>query len=316
MKRSRSFDAVTVTLNPAIDRTLTISNFEAGKVNRVESSHDIAGGKGVNVAAALADFGLHVAVTGFLGADNTEAFTSLFKQKKITDYFIRIAGQTRVGIKITDPIRQRTTDINFPGLSPEKSEIKALLRSLDDIGAAKPTWFVLAGSLPPKVDKKIYRELITRLKKRGHKILLDTSGDALRHGVTAAPNIIKPNIHELEELTGKRLKTDRAVIQAARELNTSGIELVVVSLGERGACFVNAKETVIARPPRVEVKSTVGAGDALVAGLIAAIVRKDPLPNCARLAIAFSLETLTRTDRSLRSPTAARRWMSQVRLDA
>src|SRR3712207_2570256 len=99
-----SYDAVTVTLNPAIDRTVTISNFAAGTVNRVERMQQNPGGKGVNVAAVLADAGHHAAASGFLGRENDASFAALFEQKRIADHFVRIAGQTRVGIKIVDPI--------------------------------------------------------------------------------------------------------------------------------------------------------------------------------------------------------------------
>ncbi|MDB6029437.1 MAG: 1-phosphofructokinase [Verrucomicrobiales bacterium] len=314
MKSRRSFDVVTVTLNPAIDRTLTISNFAVGKVNRVESVREDAGGKGVNVATALADFGFSIAVTGFLGTDNAAVFENLFARKKIIDHFVRLTGPTRVGIKITDPAQEQTTDVNFPGLSPNAAAVKRLFRSIVSMANEKPQWFVLGGSLPPKVNVEIYGELISTLKRRGHKVLLDTSGQPFRHGIEAAPNIIKPNLHELEELIGKSLKSDRAIIQAARQLIAGGVELVVVSIGERGACFVTEQEAIIARPPRVKVKSTVGAGDAMVAGIIAAHLRHESLEDCARLATAFSLETLTCIDRSLRSPAAVKNWRKRVKI--
>ena len=154
---SEKFQVVTVTLNPAIDRTVTISNFTAGAVNRVESVRSNPGGKGVNVASALADYGHHVGVTGFLGRANAGAFEELFGQKKISDHFIRIAGQTRIGIKITDPVRGETTDINFPGPAPSVAEV-AMLQA--QIAALDAEWFVVAGSVPPGVDPAIYRDII------------------------------------------------------------------------------------------------------------------------------------------------------------
>ena len=119
----RKFDVVTVTLNPAIDRTVTIRNFTAGAVNRVEQERSIPGGKGVNVPTALADYGHQVAVTGFLGRENSAPFEDLFARKKIEDRFVRIAGRTRVGIKITDPALHQTADINFPGPPPAPSAL-------------------------------------------------------------------------------------------------------------------------------------------------------------------------------------------------
>jgi 1-phosphofructokinase len=288
-----ALDIVTVTLNPAVDRTVTISNFTAGGVNRVEAARDHPGGKGVNVASALADCGLRAGVTGFLGRENAADFEGLFARKKIVDRFVRIAGATRVGIKIIDPIRKLTTDINFPGLAPAAAEVAALRETLSTLEAA---WWVVAGSLPPGLEPGIYREIAGALKKRGARVALDASGEALRAGIAAAPHLVKPNLSELETLLGARLAGIDAVLDAARELVAKGVETVVVSMGRAGACFVTATEAVIARPPDVEVGSTVGAGDAMVAGMLAAQLRALPLAECARMASAFSLRRLTRAE--------------------
>lgn len=308
----RRVEVVTITLNPAIDRTVTISNFAAGQVNRVEQMRQNPGGKGVNVAAALADYGHTVAVTGFLGRENCASFEALFQGKRIADHFVRIAGQTRVGIKITDPAQRQTTDINFPGQAPAPADLHALF---ERVAALDGAWFVLAGSLPPGVDTAIYRDLIAALKAQGRKVALDTSGAALQHAIEAAPAIVKPNIHELEALIGAPLPTPAAVAQAARRLLERGIELVVVSMGSAGACFVSADAVVTARPPGVAVTSTVGAGDAMVAGIIAARLRSLPLAASARLATAFSLDAITRIDAGLSSPEAIEGWMNMVAVE-
>lgn len=308
---SQSFDVVTVTLNPAIDRTVTIPRFTAGVVNRVEAVRSNPGGKGVNVAAALADFGHRVAVTGFLGRDNTASFDAMFAEKKIADQFVRIAGQTRVGIKISDPELAQTTDINFPGPQPAPDDLAELRQHLAELDAA---WFVLAGSLPPGVGASIYRDLILELRARGRRVVLDASGDALRLALEAKPHLFKPNIHELGELLGKTIASEAEMVAAARELIASGIEQVVVSMGKEGACFVTATESVIARPPDVEVRSTVGAGDAMVAGLVSAQFQKLPLAECARLATAFSVHALTRTTDATGFSAAVQRLSPQIQL--
>jgi 1-phosphofructokinase len=306
------FDVVTVTLNPAIDRTVTIPNFSAGAVNRVEQERSAPGGKGVNVASALADCGHHVAVTGFLGCENSALFEALFERKKIEDHFVRIAGRTRVGIKITDPVRRQTTDINFPGPAPAPADLDALRQRL---GAIDSTWGVVTGSLPPGVDATIYRDIVKALKARGSKVVLDTSGEALRHAIEVLPHVIKPNIHELETFVGNPLTTDAEVIAAAKKLASRGIELVAVSMGADGACFATEAAVVIARPPDVEVKSTVGAGDAMVAGILSAQLRRLPLAESARLATAFSLEVLRRGESGVSSPASIDSSMSQVRIE-
>ncbi len=290
MMNPATFDVVTVTLNPAIDRTVTIPNFIAGIVNRVETVRSNPGGKGVNVASSLATAGHHVAVTGFLGRENTASFEALFAQKKISDQFVRIAGQTRVGIKVADPVLNQTTDINFPGPATTQADLELLAQRIAGIDAE---CFVLAGSLPPGVEPDIYRHLVTALRYRGKRVVLDASGEPLRHALEAKPHLIKPNIHELGELLGETLADERAVIEAARKLIGQGIEQVVVSMGKDGACFVSADEAIVARPPDVEVRSTVGAGDAMVAGLVSAYAHRLTLGETARIATAFSVHALT-----------------------
>ncbi|HTJ77716.1 MAG TPA: 1-phosphofructokinase [Rariglobus sp.] len=286
-------EVVTLTLNPAIDRTVTIPNFSTGAVNRVTHSEDRAGGKGINVAVSLATHGHRVAALGFLGKDNADVFAEAFAALGIEDRCIRLAGATRVGIKIVDPVGGQTTDINFPGLAPAAADLVALRGQL---AALSGGWCVLAGSLPPGVEPGIYREFIASLKARGVHTLLDTSGEPLREALQAAPDIIKPNVHELEALLGERLSTEKAVVAAARKLVTGGVKLVVVSRGAEGACFVTAEEAVSAVPPAVEVRSTVGAGDAMVAGIVAARLRGLSLGEGARLATAFSLAALTQAE--------------------
>ncbi|MDB6153453.1 MAG: 1-phosphofructokinase [Chthoniobacteraceae bacterium] len=303
------FDVVTVTLNPAIDQTVTVSNFTAGIVNRVEQVRSNPGGKGVNVAVSLADAGHRVAVTGFFGKENCAAFESLFLEKGIRDYFVRILGETRIGIKISDPVLNQTTDINYPGPAPAATDLALLKERLDGVDC---TWVTLGGSLPPGVDPAIYLHLIAALKGRGRKVLLDTSGEPLRLALDALPNIIKPNIHELEALLGHPLPTHDDVVDAARNLITKGIELIVVSMGKDGACFVSGKETVIAHPPDVDVLSTVGAGDAMVAGLVSARLRQLSLQESARLATAFSVAALTRNLQSQSAFEAIRSYSKQV----
>ncbi len=308
-KASTMQDVVTVTLNPAIDRTITISNFTAGSVNRVELDRSNPGGKGVNVAVALADFGINVAVTGFLGRDNGSGFDQLFLKKKIANFFVRINGFTRVGIKIADPARKQTTDINFPGPTISPLDLEAFTSEINTLNAS---WFVLSGSVPPGVSDSIYRDITLSVKKRGYKVLLDASGTPLERGLESVPDIVKPNIHELESLVGSKLDSREKIIQAARALTGRGIGMVAVSMGSDGALFVTERGTVVASPPNVDVVSTVGAGDAMVAGILAAQVADMSLADTARLASAFSGDTLSRLEPGLSSPANVRALMRTI----
>jgi len=293
-----SFDVVTVALNPVVDWTVWIPDFGPGRVNRVQRDQTDAGGKGVNVASFLADYGLRVAVTGLRGVDNGEIFRSFLANKGIADCFVDIPGRTRTGVKIVDQVQGQTTDINFPGLAPRAADLDALERVLRDL-IDQCDWFVLSGRLPPGVSQAIYGEWIRALRGAGKKTVLDTSGDALRLGVAEAPAMIKPNLAELSELAGRELQADTEILEVARGLLAEGIQHVVVSMGERGALFVSHGGAVSAVPPRIEVTSTAGAGDALVAGTIAGLLSGLPLPGVARLATAFAAGALTQVSHGL-----------------
>lgn len=301
----------TVTLNPAIDQTVRASNFQLNTVNRARSMHFAAGGKGVNVASFLADAGCEVTVTGFLGEENSQIFEQLFKRKNIEDRFIRVPGNTRIGVKIVDEANRHTTDINLPGLPPGEEAVKELLETIEHLSDTCD-WFVLSGTLPPGIPENIYATIITRLKAYGKKVVLDTSNNALRNGLLATPTIIKPNIDELQQLVGQTLADEAEIENAARSLLNRGIEMVVISMGEQGAMFVTQTATLVAIPPTVKVKSTVGAGDAMVSGLIAGQIQNLDLPDIARLATAYSLTAITRDGSSTLEPAILQAYIQQV----
>ncbi len=286
-----TYRIVTVTLNPAIDQTVSIPNFRADTVNRVDWKQDDAGGKGVNVASFLAEAGYKVSVTGFLGRDNDALFKTLFREKGIDDHFVHLPGETRVNIKIVDNAQGQVTDINYPGQSPTHLNVDGL-RNVVQALTGSCDWFVFSGSVPAGLSTDIYNELIGPLKAQGKTVILDTSGDALRFGLPAKPNLIKPNRVELEEVLNTRLESHGAIVAAARELIGSGIPYVVVSMGGEGALFIDRTQAFHAQPPAVEIKSTVGAGDAMVAGTVAGLVGGRSLRDCATLATAFSMGAL------------------------
>ncbi len=304
----------TVTLNPAIDRTVSIPNFKAGQVNRVEREQSDAGGKGVNVASVLADYGFSMVVTGFLGTENSYIFEQLFAKKKIGDRFVRIAGRTRTGIKIIDEIHQETTDLNFPGQAPTPADVESLFQIVEELAAACP-WFVLAGSIPAGVSSSIYRDLVEIIRAKGRAVALDTSGESLHQALSAMPTLIKPNLDELRELTGQPLDTQVKVVEAAQRLLRQGIQTVVISMGAQGAIFVEADEVVWAQPPKVAVVSTVGAGDAMVSGMVAGKTLGFSLAECARLATAFSVNAVSQVGSGLPSLEVIENFKGQVTIN-
>ncbi|HYD31130.1 MAG TPA: 1-phosphofructokinase [Azospirillaceae bacterium] len=286
---------VTVTLNAAIDQTLDCPGFTVGRVNRVTGQTLTAGGKGINVAAFLAAGlkGAPVTATGFLGTDNTPVFEVLFRERAISDRCLRLPGASRVNVKVVDCDGGTVTDINLPGLRVSDKALDTLRTTVEELAGAN-RYFVLAGSLPAGVPEEIYADLILRLKARGAFVAVDTSGLPLRHALAAEPDLMKPNVHELSELLSRPLNGRDAVLRAARDLRDGGIGMVVVSLGAEGAVFVDGKAALLAVPPAVEVASTVGAGDAMVAGIVAARVDGGDLEGCARRGTAFAVGTLAR----------------------
>ncbi|AWN49669.1 1-phosphofructokinase [Methylobacterium terrae] len=288
---------LTLTLNPAIDRTVTLDRLEPGAVHRARAVRDDAGGKGVNVASCLADWGVPVTATGVLGAGNAAAFEALFSAKGIDDRCVWVPGETRTNLKLVDPAG--TTDVNLPGLTLDPATLRAIRAVLAE-AAGPDTLVVLAGSLPAGVEAGLYAELTAELKERGARVLLDASGPPLAAALAARvlPDAVKPNRHELEEWAGRPLPALADVVAAARELVRRGIPLVAVSLGAEGAVFVRGRgtrdEALHALAPATDVASTVGAGDALVAGLVAGLCADRSLADTARLALAFAAGKLTR----------------------
>lgn len=304
----------TITVNPAIDQTVSVDDFRVGEVNRSQWMRFDAGGKGVNVASFLADYGLDVAVTGFLGEENADVFERHFKRKNIEDRFIRVPGETRINIKIMDEANQTTTDLNTPGQVPGEYAVSRFYEQVEAMMEACDC-FILSGNLQAGLPSTFYADLIKLLKSKKCRVVLDTSGDALVDSLKAGPNLIKPNIHELSALVNKPLDRIKEVHRSAVSLLNDETTLVVVSMGADGALFVDKDQAFVARPPSIPVKSTVGAGDAMVAGLVAGINKKLSLQDCARLATAFSLSAVTRLGRDLPKPAVIEDFKKQVEIE-
>ena len=307
---------VTVTFNPAIDETITLDALRAGTVHRARAVRFDPGGKGVIVAGCLADWGQRVVATGLLGKDNDTPFTELFAAKGIEDRFCRFPGLTRVNVKLVDP--RDTTDINLPGadLAPEQ-----LQRGLDAVLelASSGTIVVLAGSLPADFPDDTYAHCIAKLTARQVRVVLDTSGPPLAAALQAAagtlPHAIKPNRTELEAWAERPLPTHADLISAARDLLARGVELVTVSLGSEGAIFVTRDAALHARLPAMRPTSTVGAGDAMVAGIVAGINSGASVEDVARLATAFAHTKLGQIGANLGNAAQVRSHAAHVAIE-
>ncbi|MDP4132883.1 MAG: 1-phosphofructokinase [Bacillota bacterium] len=257
---------LTVTLNPCIDKTIEIDGFEYGGLNRALGIRCDAGGKGINVSKVLKGFGEEALNVGFIAGSNGEFIKNYLDEKGIKHSFTKASGDTRTNYKLFDKGEKITTEINEPGfyISSEEyneflSDFEALLPSSDTV--------ILSGSTPPGVKLEVYSELIKLAKKGGARTILDADSDRLKFGMDAVPYVVKPNLYELCQYTGKTLETEEKILKAAKSLIEKGIKLVVLSMGKDGAIFVDEKESLKTVPFEIDVKSTVGAGDTMVSAI-------------------------------------------------
>jgi 1-phosphofructokinase family hexose kinase len=254
-------------------------------VHRAAGLHIDAGGKGVNVSRALAANGLDtMAVLPAHGAPAVE-FSGRLDGDGVPHDFIALEGAVRTNITIVDA-HGNTTKINEPGRASTAADAAAMLDAVDR-HTADASWVVGCGSLPPGIDGSLYVGLIERAREHGVRVAIDTSGTALRKAVAARPDLIKPNHEELEELVGKPLPTLAAVLEAARGLVADGIGTVVVSLGVHGAVAVDATAAVHASAVVSQPQSTVGAGDCLLAGWLAALERGGSLAEALETGVRW-----------------------------
>ena len=294
---------LTLTLNPALDLTVRLAHLEPGEVNRSETLLSHAAGKGVNVAQVLADLGHQVTVGGFLGEDNPHAFEALIAQRGFADAFIRVPGETRSNIKIAEQ-DGRVTDINAPGPLVSEQAQQALLDQLTRIAPGHDA-VVVAGSLPCGVSPQWLQGLLEHLKRLGLKVALDTSGEALRAGLKAAPWLIKPNTEELADALGN-------ATNVISQLHQQGVEHVVVSDGAAGVSWYSRAPTLHATPPKVTVASTVGAGDSLLAGMLHGLLSGDTPEHTLRRATAIAAMAVTQIGFGIRDAAQLARLESGV----
>lgn len=256
----------TVTLNPALDKTVEIPGMALDTVNRITEMRTDPGGKGINVSKVIAKLGGESCAAGILGGESGKMLEKLLENENFTTQFRFVEGQTRTNIKIIDREGHTNTDINEPGLTVTAAELDALLREL--LAELRPgDIVVLAGSLPKGAPQDTYRSWTAACKKAGARVFLDADGALLAEGIKAAPYLIKPNDGELSRLAGKKLETLEELTAEGRKLLERGIERVVISLGGCGALYLRKGSTIYAEGLRVPVGSTVGAGDSVVAAL-------------------------------------------------
>lgn len=260
---------VTLTPNPSLDRTVAVPAMARGEVNRATSSRIDPGGKGVNISRALTANGFESTAVLPIGGSEGHLMEVLLDRAGIRRATVAVDGALRMNVAVVEP-DGTTTKINEPGPALSRAEQVALLDAATML-ATGANWVVGCGSLPPGVTTDVYAQLVSRARRSGARVAIDSSGAPMAAAVAAKPTLIKPNHEELEEIVGGSLGTLAQVVDAARSLVAGGIELVVVSLGGDGAVLVDTTRAVHATATVARPRSTVGAGDCLLAGVLAGL---------------------------------------------
>lgn len=273
---------LTVTLNPCIDKYLNIDEFKFGGLNRVSSSRSDAGGKGINVAKVLGGFGSSVICYTLLAGDGGAFIRNQLNMAGIPSVFREVPGELRTNIKLLDSHTGLVTELNERGFVLEKEEVSGILKDIESL-LSDTDIMILAGSLPGGVDDNLYGRLIDLAEGYGVRVILDADGSRLAKAVSHKPYAIKPNIHEFEELCGRKLDSVDSLISAAGEWIQKGIELIVISMGAQGSVYVDSQSACVAQPLPIECRSTVGAGDSMVAALAYSMQKASPLSDIAAM---------------------------------
>ena len=268
---SSDFFAMTLTLTPAVDVSISVPTLTPGTLHRLPNLRQDPGGKGINVSKALNAFGVPTLATGLLGGERGYWIESKLSVLGIPHQFVHTADETRMNVKISEDNGRLTelNSVNTSGHPRDWTELGARLKM-----AKSGQWIALCGRLPQGIRPTWYQDAIYLAKEQGVRTLLDSSGEGLRHGIEAGPDIVKPNRAELSQWAGRDLSRIEDVVEAAQCLVDKGVKTVVVSLGQEGLLAITSESGYRVEVPNVEAVSSVGAGDTLVAGLLYGIYHK------------------------------------------
>ncbi len=279
---------LTVTMNAALDRTLTVPNFQLGQRHRASQALTLAGGKGINIARALKRLDVPVVATGLAGGRTGTRIVEELTSEAILNDFVRIGDESRTSTAVVDPTGSSYTEINEWGPHVEPEELEFLLEKLHYLARGADV-VVFAGTLPRGVDEGFYAEAIRDLNRRHLQTVLDSEGEPLRLGAEAEPFLVSPNQREAEALVGQEFHEEEDFVQALDDIAELGPRNVFIT--QESGCFARLREDRVTRrfravAPRVEAVSPVGSGDVLVAGFLAARFEGRPAEEALRSAVA------------------------------
>lgn len=283
---------VTVTMNPAIDKTVDIGKFERGDLNRIKRVEIDAGGKGINVSKTIRELGGESIATGFVGGTSGTIIKQVLTDLGLKTDFVEVKGETRTNLKVVEETGE-VTELNEPGPEVSNEQLNDLLNRLE--GYANPdTLFVLAGSIPAGIPTDIYRKITEQVHQKGAKVLLDADGVLFSESLKGKPDMLKPNRSELERYYQMDYRaSEQELVSMGEKLLDQGVSMAAISLGQMGAIFLTKGKRYRCPGLRVKAHSTVGAGDALVAAMAYSWDQKLPLETCIRLCMGASAGAVT-----------------------
>jgi len=310
---------ITVTLNAAIDKSLSVPNFRLGRRHRTVEQTTLPGGKGVNVARTLKTLGQPVIATGFAGGATGTRIVEALTDEAILNDFVRIREESRTNTAVLDPTNGQQTEINERGPAVTARELELFRDKLLYL-ARGAAIVIFAGSLPRNVDSDVYADLIKELRKLGLVVIIDTDGDPLRHAVRAEPHVVSPNVLEAEELVGHEFNDDEDRVIAVREMVALGAQEAIMTVPD--GCFASVvvdgeTDTALYRvriEPR-EAIAAVGAGDAFLAGYVAARYGGSSPAECLRYGVACGAESVQRLGAGLVDPQKVERLVGEVEVE-
>lgn len=302
---------ITVTMNPAIDKTVEIEALQPGGLNRIQKVEYDAGGKGINVSKTIQKLGGESIATGFLGGNAGKTIENVLNKEGIQNDFIWVEGETRTNTKVFEK-NGALTELNEPGPDITKAQMEQLMDKLAGY-AQEGTIFILAGSIPSKVSKDIYGKMIRMIHEKGGEVLLDADGELFKQALDAGPDMIKPNRAELEGYMGIDYRaSENELLEAAEGLLEKGMKTVAVSMGKGGAMLIWDGYKVKCPALCVKAHSTVGAGDAMVAALAYARDQKLGREETVKLCMAASAGAVTTVGTKPPSGELVKQLMEQV----
>jgi len=305
----------TVTLNPAVDRELTVPAVEFDSVLRAIDARVDFGGKGFNVSRLLKGMGVPSTAVGFLGGKAGEMLQDGLKSLDIGTDFVWVPGETRTNVSIVTQSGGHYIKVNEKGPQVDAAKQEELLKRIESL-AQPGDWWVLAGSLPPGVADDFYARIVNVLTKRQSMAVLDTSGKSLRLGCAEKPYLVKPNAEEARALTGLPMETPAEIAAGAAEIRKMGAQNVVISMGKAGALLQTGEGTWLTHSPKIKEKNPIGAGDSMVGGLVSALTRGLSLKESLGWGVASGAATASLSGTAVGSQKLIEKLLAQVEYES